>query len=105
HLHPSYFNAQFREGRWEQDWSEYNFADLAPQRLNEVVRIGKMYLEDLLKPVNPQYKCAVFRAPNWAVSPAYNVVQASVNHGIKIDSSVFKYGQRAGLVNFDYSRA
>ena len=30
---------------------------------------------------------------------------ALVDHEIKIDSSIFKYGRRKGIVNFDYSRA
>ena len=105
HLHASYFNARYENGRWEQDWSEYNFAGLPLDRLNEIVRIGKQYLEDLLKPVAPAYQCTVFRAANWAVNPSRNVVHALIKNGIRIDTSVFKYGQRRGLVNFDYSNA
>jgi hypothetical protein len=105
HLHASYFNAEFKDGRWQQDWSEYNFAALPFHRLNEIVRTGKEYLENLLKPVDPAYACTVFRAANWAVSPSGNVVRALLNNGIHIDTSVFKYGRREGIVNFDYSHA
>jgi hypothetical protein len=105
HLHSSYFNARHENGRWQQDWSEYNFAGLPPERLNEVVRIGKEFLENLLKPVSPSYECIAFRAANWSVSPSRNVVRALLNNGIWIDTSVFKYGRREGLVNFDYSHA
>ena len=105
HLHPSYFNAQHEGGRWLQDWSEYNFATLPPERLDEVVKIGKKYLEDLLKPVVPTYQCIAFRAANWAMSPSKNAVRALINHGIRIDTSVFKHGFRKGIVNFDYSNA
>src|ERR1019366_4841248 len=76
HLHASYFNARHENGRWQQDWSEYNFAGLPQERLTEIVRIGKQYLEDLLKPVDPQYECLAFRAANWAMSPSRNVVRA-----------------------------
>ena len=105
HLHTSYFNARHENGRWQQDWSEYNFATLPLQRLNEVVGIGKQCLEDLLKPVAPTYRCIAFRAANWAVSPSRNVVRALLNNGIQIESSVFKHGRRDGLVCFDYSKA
>jgi hypothetical protein len=105
HLHCSYFNARCEEGRWVQDWSEYNFAGLSEERLNEVVRLGKEFLEGLLRPSHPQYRCFVFRAANWAVSPSRNVVRALVNNGIEIDTSVFKYGRRAGMVSFDYTNA
>ena len=105
HLHTSYFNAHHEAGHWAQDWSEYNLATLPLQRLTEVVGIGKLALERLLKPVDPDYRCIAFRAANWSMSPSRNVVQALVSNGIKIDSSVFKYGQNAGLVNFDYRNA
>jgi len=105
HLHASYFNAQFAEGHWRQDWSEYNFAGLPPARLTELVRIGKTYLDELLKAVNPDYECIAFRAANWAVSPSRNVVRALIANDIQIETSVFKHGRREGIVSFDYSNA
>jgi len=105
HLHASYFNAHFAEGRWHQDWSDYNFASLPIERLNEIVRIGKSYLEELLLTVEPGYECIAFRAANWAVSPSRNVVRALLNNGIRVETSVFKYGRRQGIVSFDYTNA
>lgn len=105
HLHASYFNSRHVAGCWQQDWSEYNFAALKAERLQEVVRLGKDYLETLLRPVSAPYECFVFRAANWAVSPSQNVVRALVANGIRMDTSVFKYGQRRGLVTFDYTSA
>ena len=105
HLHASYFNARHNQGHWVQDWSEYNFAGLPFDRLNEIVRIGKQFLEDLLQPVSPTYRCVAFRAANWAVSPSRNVVRALLNNGIHLETSVFKHGRRDGLVSFDYSKA
>ncbi len=105
HLHASYFNARFEGGRWLQDWSEYNFAGLPFERLNEIVRIGKEYLEALLKPVLPSYECVAFRAANWSVSPSHNVIRALHQNGIRIETSVFKHGRREGIVSFDYSNA
>jgi hypothetical protein len=105
HIHASYFNAKHENGGWAQDWSEYDFAGLPPERLNEIVALGKDYLESLLRPVNPAYRCNVFRAANWSVSPSKNVVRALAANGFIADTSVFKYGVRRGLVNFDYSNA
>jgi len=104
HIHSSYFNAGHDNGRWVQDWSEYNFAGLPYERMDWMVRIGKQFLETLLKPVDPLYRCVGFRAANWSVSPSTNVVRALVNNDIKIDTSIFKYGRRKGIVNFDYSQ-
>jgi hypothetical protein len=105
HIHSSYFNATHDGRRWVQDWAEYNFAGLSLRRLDELIKLGKNFLESLLQPVNPAYRCNVFRAANWSVSPSRNVVRALVNNGIRIDTSVFKYGRRDGLVNFDYRHA
>ncbi|MGH7970509.1 MAG: hypothetical protein ACREIC_17425, partial [Limisphaerales bacterium] len=105
HLHSSYFNAKHAGGRWEQDWSEYNFAGLPVERMDRMIRVGRDFLEDLLRPVNPAYECSVFRAANWSVSPSVNVVQCLSRNGIRIDTSVFKYGRREGIVSFDYSAA
>jgi hypothetical protein len=105
HMHASYFNARYEQGRWQQDWSEYNFAGLGLDRIRQTVKLGKEFLESVLQPVDPTYKCFVFRAANWSVSPTQHVVQALIEHGIKIDTSVFKYGRREGLVTFDYSNA
>jgi hypothetical protein len=105
HVHAAYFNARYEQGRWQQDWSEYNFAGLSLDRIKQIVKLGKEFLESVLQPVDPKYKCFVFRAANWSVSPSRNVVRALVENGIKIDTSVFKYGRRGGLVEFDYSNA
>jgi hypothetical protein len=105
HLHSAYFNARYDGRRWTQDWSEYNFAGLPLERMNWMVKTCKDFLESLLRPVDPLYRCTVFRAANWSVSPSKNVVHALIENGIEIDTSVFKYGRRDGLVTFDYSHA
>lgn len=105
HIHSSYMNARHDGRRWLQDWSEYNFAGLRPERMDEIVGTGKAFLESILQPVRPTYRCTAFRAANWSVSPSPNVVGALVKNGLQIDTSVFKYGQRRGIVTFDYTEA
>ncbi len=105
HLHSSYFRASYHNSRWVQNWDEYDFARLPVDRMDWMIREGKSYLEALLKPVDPEYCCEVFRAANWSVSPSTNVVKSLEKNGIRIDTSVFKYGRRKGIVNFDYSSA
>ena len=105
HIHSSYFNAYHENGHWVQDWSEYDFARLSWDRMNEMVRQGKEFLETLLRPVDPNYHCKIFRAANWSVCPSQDVISVLSSNGIKVDTSVFKYGQREGRVNFDYMAA
>jgi hypothetical protein len=105
HIHSSYFNATHDGVRWAQDWSEYNFAGLGLDRMDQMIKLGKDFLESIIRPVKPDYRCTVFRAANWSVSPSANVVRALVKNQIRIDTSVFKFGRREGLVNFDYGQA
>jgi hypothetical protein len=105
HIHSSYFNAKHDGRGWIQDWSEYNFAGLPYERMAWMVGTCKQFLETLLQPANPDYRCRAFRAANWSVTPSVSVVRTLVESGIEIDSSVFKYGRRRGIVAFDYSRA
>ena len=105
HIHSSYFNARHENGCWVQDWSEYDFARLPYERMAWMVGTGKRFLESLLRPADPNYRCLAFRAANWSVSPSVNVVRALIEHGITIDTSIFKYGRRKGVVHFDYSHA
>jgi hypothetical protein len=105
HVHPSYFNAELVDGRWQLDYSEYDLAGLGAERIDEIVRMGKTFLEQLLQPVDPTYACLASRSANWSMQPSADLVAALARNGIRIDTSVFKYGRRAGLVRFDYRHA
>jgi hypothetical protein len=105
HIHSSYFNATHDGRRWMQDWGEYDFAGLSLGRMCLMVKQGREFLESILRPVKADYRCIAFRAANWSVSPPGNVVRALLQNDIKIDTSIFKYGRRNGLVKFDYSGA
>ena len=105
HIHPAYFNAKFSNQRWELDWSEYNIARLPYERLLEIIKACKNFLENHLKQIDPGYECNVFRAANWSMKPTANIIRALIENNFKIDTSVFKFGKRSGLVNFDYTSA
>jgi len=105
HLHSSWFNARWEDGRWVQDWSEYDFAGLPLERMDGYVRTGKRFLESLLQPVDPGYRCLAFRAANWSMQPSRTAMEVLHKNGFQIESSVFKWGRRSGLVDFDYAAA
>jgi hypothetical protein len=105
HVHPAYFNAELVDGRWKLDYSEYDLAGLGSERIDEIVRTGKTFLEELLQPAGPGYACLASRSANWSMQPSPDLVAALTRNGIRIDTSVFKYGRRTGLVQFDYRHA
>lgn len=105
HIHSSYFGSQYENGSWSQNWLEYSLAELPYPRLNEIIGICKDFLEDILRPVKPDYRCFAFRAANWSMSPSPNIVRALLNNNITIDSSVWKHGTWDKIVKFDYTNA
>jgi len=105
HLHPAYARASYSGSRWILDMSEYDLARLPYERIRGLVGEGKRFLEDLLERMKSGYRCEVFRAANWSMSPSRNIIRALLANGINIDTSVFKHGKREGLVRFDYSKA
>lgn len=105
HLHPAYANATLADGGWQLDYSLYDLAGLPYELADELVRDGKAYLEELLRPVDPSYECVGFRAANWSMQPSAAIVRALLRNGFRADTSVFKHGRRAGIVNFDYRDA
>lgn len=105
HIHSSYFNATHDGRRWLQDWGEYDFAGLSLDRMRMMVKKCREFLESILQPLNPNYRCLAFRAANWSVNPGGKVAKVLLENDITIDTSIFKYGVRTGLVKFDYSNA
>ena len=105
HIHSSYFKAQYDGKSWVQFWPEYNMASLKYERIDEMIKMSKSFLEDILKPVKPDYTCSVFRAANWSMMPTSTIYKALVDNGILSDTSVYKGGRQNGNVDYNYTNA
>ena len=105
HIHSGYFDSEYNNGRWEQNWDEYDLANLPYERIFERIKTCKEFLEFNLRQVKKDYQCIAFRAANWSMTPTKDIYKALVANGIKIDTSVFKYGKRKGRVKFNYDSA
>jgi hypothetical protein len=102
HLHPQWTNAEFREGQWRVDYSEYNLCTLPRERIAQIVDDGIAYLRGVLG--DRKFTALSFRAGNWLLQPSERVAGVLAERGIRVDSSVFKGGmqQERGL---DYRAA
>ncbi len=105
HLHSAYFKAKLVGDHWEQDYSEYDLANLPYERVSGMIAEGKAFLEGLLQKVKPDYRCLAFRAANWSMHPSRNIARALCANGFAIDSSVFKHGRYTAPIVFDYRHA
>lgn len=105
HVHSSYFKARYKDGAFDQCIDEYNMAALPFERIDEMVGECVTYLQNLLRPVKPDYKVWLFRAANWSMMPTENLYKVLVKHGITHDTSVYKGGVQGGNVSYDYREA
>lgn len=106
HLHPAWFNALLRHGVWQLDFTEYGLPYLSEDKIRDYVERGKTYLQELLVPVDPAYRCIAFRAGNWLIQPERTVLDALCDQGVVIDSSVFDGGRsKVGRYEIDYTDA
>ncbi len=102
HLHPQWYNAQYRGGSWSLDYGEYNLCTLGPERIEQIIDRSIAYCRRLLDV--PDFTPFSFRAGNWLLQPTRTVASVLAARGIRIDSSVFKGGVRHEH-HLDYRRA
>jgi hypothetical protein len=90
HLHPQWCNARYEQGRWVLDATEYNLCTLPRNRIAKIVDQSLGYLRHVLD--QPDFSPLSFRAGNWLFQPTSTAASVLSEHGIKVDSSVFKGG-------------
>ena len=90
HLHPQWFNAEYKDGYWRLDYSEYNLCGLPKERIILIIKQALAYLRKILD--DPEFKPFSFRAGNWLFQPTEPAAEILAEHGMKVDSSVFKGG-------------
>ena len=90
HLHPQWYRGYYNDGKWELNYSEYNLCVLPEKRIAEIVDQSVKYLRSVLH--DSDYIPLSFRAGNWLFQPTEKVAKVLSEHGVKIDSSVFKGG-------------
>lgn len=90
HLHPQWCRARYADGRWSLDYSEYNLCTLPRPRIRQIVEDSLKYLRRLVG--DPEFTPLSFRAGNWLFQPTQVAASVLAEHGIRLDSSVFKGG-------------
>jgi len=106
HIHPWWFRAKFREGKWVMDYTVSSLSQLDGHEATKYVSLCKRFLIDFLSPTyNPDH-CVAFRAGGWGMMPTRVIYNALVNSSIQVDSSVYKWGvANSKYLKYDYSKA
>ena len=103
HIHPQWRNAEYQDGRWKltADWSILNYSRADALHM---LQHGKDYLENLLKAVDPNYRCVSFRSGAWCIAPSPHLLELLAYLGIVFDMSIVagvKYDTRN--IKLDYT--
>ncbi|MFQ5599745.1 MAG: hypothetical protein ACE5G2_04235 [Candidatus Krumholzibacteriia bacterium] len=105
HLHPEWRFAEHRDGAWffaprSGSLHDLGFSTENPQAAPALIRQGREYLEALLRPLNPDYRCIAFRAGGWILQPERELVGVLLSAGIRVDATIIP-GLR--LLRTDYT--
>lgn len=87
HLHPHWLNGRHENGGWQlgDEWSILKYdRDTA----HAMIASGKQYLDNLLQPIDPAYRCVAFRAGALAAAPSQHLFESLVSLGMKLDVSI-----------------
>lgn len=107
HLHPQWIDAYWENNKWFVNFDKWRLGglnDKGDNSLSSLIRRGKQTLEDILQPIDPDYKCIAMRAGGYNIQPSYKIVGAMKETGIIIDSSIYPGGKETGILsNYDYT--
>lgn len=107
HLHPQWVDAVYRDGAWQLNMSEWclgKYDREGKYSLLNLLRRGKKTLEEIIRPIAPDYTCIALRAGGYSVQPSWRIIEAMRETGLVVDSSIFPGGLESGLrCNYDYT--
>ena len=103
HIHPQWSKAEYEVGKWKLngDWSILNYT---AEEARALIARGKEYLENLLRPIDPDYRCTSFRSGSWCIAPSPFMLNLLAEFGIVFDMSIVggvRYNTRR--IKLDYS--
>ena len=90
HIHPQWFESNYKNGKWNLNYDEYNLCTLKGNKINSYLDKSLDYLRDVVN--DSTYIPLSYRAGNWLIQPSQNISLALANRGIKTESSVFRGG-------------
>ncbi len=94
HLHPQWLEARYEDGRWRLG-NRWAIVDFPATTVRQMVWRAKSYLEALVRPLAPDYRCVSFRSGAWSIAPSPHVLPILAEAGIELDTSL------AGGLHFD----
>ncbi|HIJ82931.1 MAG: hypothetical protein HW380_290 [Magnetococcales bacterium] len=113
HLHPHWLKTERAGRRYEFRKEDYLLgtldanAERCQAAMEHILGRSAAYLNDLLQPVDPEYRCVAFRAGGYGLQPREKmVIAALIKAGFAIDSSIIPgFIYRSSTHQVDFSTA
>ena len=105
HIHPQWIDANYRDGCWSVNFSNWRLGDFKHKNYStyDILKNGKDVIENLLKTIDVNYKCIALRAGGYNIMPSFDVYNAMKKLDLKLDSSIYPGGYEDGsLSKYDY---
>lgn len=106
HIHPQWVDAKYIDGKWHVNLNEWRLGDYHREgeySLKNLLLKGKQTIEDIIRPIDPEYKCIALRAGGYNAQPSQDIVRAMNEVGLQYDTSIFPGGERnTALSKFNY---
>lgn len=111
HIHPQWYKAKNVDGHWVLNFSWWRFSALplittsdgTPGKLN-LLQEGRVFLEKLVKPFIPEYKCHIFRAGGYNFGFDKQSITALKDAGFDAESSLCPgFFADKSLCQYDYT--
>jgi len=90
HIHPWWYNAKYEDGKWLNDYSDYNLSALPENKISQHLDRAMCFLREFLE--EPDFTPISFRAGHLLFHPGRILANKLASRGIKLDSSVYKGG-------------
>ena len=87
HLHPHWFTSSFENGIYKPS-KDFKLSDFNEQEISDMVVQGIDYLNEIAKPIHPDYKCLAFRAGGYNLKNSALIFKILEQNSIVIDSSI-----------------
>ncbi len=109
HLHPHWLDAKYvsKTNSWDlSDISRYRMEKLDQETIGELFDKSIELLNDIIKPVIPDYSPEGYRAGGWSIQPFSCFMPSFIKHQIKYDFSIIpgKYHESEAQ-KFDFKEA
>ncbi|MDO4618548.1 MAG: hypothetical protein Q4B31_03385 [Clostridia bacterium] len=93
HVHSNWLNSAFDGEKWDISPEGYRIHDFGfgKDGAGKIIKDGVDYLNNLLLPEVPDYKCIAYRAGGYSIQPHSDIVKVLRENGIYIDSSVCRH--------------